>query len=163
MQIHLVAASEKDAQLIAHLAEQIWKDYYPSIIGDRQVEYMLNKFYSKLALLEQMKNKQQFYLIYEDDNPLGYISVTQQGDKEYFLNKFYIDTKMHNKGIGSEAFELLFRTLNSPDKISLTVNRQNYKAINFYFRNGFIIEKVADFDIGQGFVMNDFVMTRQSK
>ena len=35
---------------------------------------------------------------------------------------------------------------------------QNYKSINFYFKNGFVIERVADFDIGNNFVMNDFVM-----
>jgi hypothetical protein len=40
----------------------------------------------------------------------------------------------------------------------LTVNRQNYKSINFYFKIGFRIEKCADFPIGNGFVMNDFVM-----
>jgi hypothetical protein len=38
------------------------------------------------------------------------------------------------------------------------VNRQNYKAINFYFKLGFKIQTVADFDIGNGYVMNDFVM-----
>jgi hypothetical protein len=38
----------------------------------------------------------------------------------------------------------------------------NYKAINFYFKNGFTIEKVADFDIGDGYFMNDFVMIWES-
>jgi ribosomal protein S18 acetylase RimI-like enzyme len=49
-------------------------------------------------------------------------------------------------------------SLTSAQSIRLTVNRENYKAINFYFKLGFKIEKVADFDIGQGYVMNDFVM-----
>jgi ribosomal protein S18 acetylase RimI-like enzyme len=44
---------------------------------------------------------------------------------------------------------------------SLTVNRQNFKAINFYFKNGFVIDEVADFEIGNGFVMNDFVMKKE--
>jgi ribosomal protein S18 acetylase RimI-like enzyme len=43
----------------------------------------------------------------------------------------------------------------------LQVNRQNYTAINFYFKLGFTIERVADFDIGHGFFMNDFVMLKQ--
>ena len=45
-----------------------------------------------------------------------------------------------------------------PQTIRLQVNRMNYKAINFYFKHGFVIEKVADFDIGDGYFMNDFVM-----
>jgi len=163
MQIHLVPASTQDVELIAILAEKIWKEYYPSIIGTRQVEYMLNKFYSKAALLDQMQQNQRFFLIYEDDIPMGYISVTPEDSRTFFLNKFYIDGSFQRKGFGTEAFELLLKILNNPDKISLTVNRQNYKAINFYFRNDFIIEQVADFDIGEGFVMNDFVMVRNSK
>ena len=45
-----------------------------------------------------------------------------------------------------------------PLTVRLTVNRQNFKSVNFYFKNGFTIERVADFDIGNGYVMNDFVM-----
>jgi hypothetical protein len=37
----------------------------------------------------------------------------------------------------------------------------NYKAINFYFKNGFVIESLLDLNIGEGFQMNDFVMTLQ--
>jgi len=44
--------------------------------------------------------------------------------------------------------------------IRLQVNRKNYKAINFYFKNGFTIESVGDFDIGGGYYMNDFVMIK---
>ena len=47
-----------------------------------------------------------------------------------------------------------------PKTYTLTVNRQNYKSINFYFKNGFIINEIADFDIGNGYVMNDFVMKK---
>jgi len=45
--------------------------------------------------------------------------------------------------------------------LRLQVNRQNYKAVNFYFKMGFIIESVGDFDIGGGYFMNDFVMVRK--
>ena len=42
--------------------------------------------------------------------------------------------------------------------VRLTVNRKNFKAINFYFKQGFIIEEVKDFDIGNNYEMNDFIM-----
>jgi len=61
------------------------------------------------------------------------------------------------KGKGTRAFKQLLSII-QPDKITLTVNRQNFKSINFYFKNRFVIERVADFDIGNGYVMNDFVM-----
>jgi ribosomal protein S18 acetylase RimI-like enzyme len=43
-------------------------------------------------------------------------------------------------------------------ELRLQVNRQNVVAINFYFKAGFVIEKSADFDIGDGYFMNDFIM-----
>ena len=45
--------------------------------------------------------------------------------------------------------------------IRLTVNRKNHIAINYYFKNGFMIEEVKDFDIGDGYEMNDFVMLKK--
>ena len=64
---------------------------------------------------------------------------------------------MHKKGIGKALFEHVFGNLKQIT-IRLTVNRQNYKAVNFYFRLGFTIEKIIDIDIDNGFLMNDFVM-----
>jgi RimJ/RimL family protein N-acetyltransferase len=69
-----------------------------------------------------------------------------------------IDTEQQGKGIGAEAFERLLEHYADAREIRLTVNRQNYKSINFYFKIGFRIERCADFDIGGGFFMNDFVM-----
>jgi hypothetical protein len=79
---------------------------------------------------------------------------------EWFLNKFYIDQTLSAKGMGSRAFHLLMDKL-QPSKVTLTVNRKNYKSINFYFKNDFMIHEVKDFDIGNGYFMEDFVMVWQ--
>ncbi|MBK6521191.1 MAG: hypothetical protein IPG08_02040 [Sphingobacteriaceae bacterium] len=145
--INLVKADIADAALIENLARTIWHDYYPSIITVEQIDYMLKKMYSKESLIEQMtQKKDMFYLVLVNHEPQGFISITHNEDKNYFLNKFYL---IQNKQLLS---------ILQPNKITLTVNRQNYKSINFYFKNGFVIERVADFDIGNNFVMNDFVM-----
>lgn len=156
--INLVKAGINDVGLIERLAHDIWHEYYPSIISINQIEYMLNRMYSKESLIEQMtKNNDVFYIIHINHQPQGFISITKTGEGAYFLNKFYILQTTAAKGKGTRAFKQLLSIL-EPDSIKLTVNRQNYKSINFYFKNGFVIESVADFDIGNGFVMNDFVM-----
>lgn len=157
--INLVKADIADAALIENLARTIWHDYYPSIISIEQIDYMLKKMYSKESLMEQMtKKKDMFYLVLVNHEPEGFISITNSEDKNYFLNKFYLIQNSAAKGKGTRAFKQMLSIL-QPNKITLTVNRQNYKSINFYFKNGFVIERVADFDIGNGYVMNDFVMT----
>jgi RimJ/RimL family protein N-acetyltransferase len=76
------------------------------------------------------------------------------------LHKFYIDQQKSNAGIGTNVLNLLIQQINSKS-LTLTVNRQNFKSINFYFKNGFKIDRVEDFDIGDGYEMNDFVMVRK--
>lgn len=123
-----------------------------------QIEYMLDKMYSTASLKQQMFDGDNFLIAYLDNQPIGYISYSDKGSGNYFLSKFYIDAKNQRSGIGLDFFHLVFDGLSDLKTIRLTVNRKNFKAINFYFKLGFKIEEVADFDIGNGYVMNDFVM-----
>jgi len=153
-------AKPDDIQVISELAHRIWKTYYPEIISHEQIDYMLDKMYSISSLEEQMGDGQQFHLLLDERKPIGYLSISDQGQHDFFLNKFYIDTALHRKGAGTILFNEVMATLPDIRSLRLTVNRQNYKAINFYFKLGFRIEEVKDFDIGNGYFMNDFVMRK---
>jgi diamine N-acetyltransferase len=158
LNIKLLPAIEKDLELISGLAAQIWPAHYEPIIGKSQVDYMLAKMYNVPSLKEQITLKNHvFYLIALNAKVVGFISVNQENSSDWFLNKFYLLNEVAGKGSGTLAFEELKKII-QPKKLTLTVNRQNYKSINFYFKNKFKIDRVADFDIGDGFVMNDFVM-----
>lgn len=159
--INLTIAKEKDLNIITQLANDIWNEHYVSIIGQDQVNYMLAKIYNYDSLLDQLHNKKHtFYLIINDDEIIGFLSVSLIGQKDFFLHKFYINQQKSNNGVGSDILNLFINMI-SPKSLTLTVNRQNYKSINFYFKNGFKIDKVEDFDIGNGYKMNDFVMVRK--
>jgi ribosomal protein S18 acetylase RimI-like enzyme len=158
MNIQLQKAKSQDIPLIISLAHKIWKAYYPAIITHEQIDYMLDKFYSTSSLEEQMNDGQVFYLINSNEISVGYLSVEQQNHGDYFLNKFYIDPNEHRKNIGENSFLQLLDLLPDMNTIRLTVNRSNFKSINFYFKLGFIIEEVKDFDIGNNYFMNDFIM-----
>jgi ribosomal protein S18 acetylase RimI-like enzyme len=47
------------------------------------------------------------------------------------------------------------------DRLMLTVNKRNSKAIAAYQRNGFAIMDSVVVDIGGGFVMDDYVMEKE--
>ena len=159
MKIELISALENDFTTIAELANSIWLQHYVPIIGEEQVNYMLSTIYSKNSLTEQTQAKKHvFYLIQEVDNTIGFVSISAENKTDYWIHKFYVLQNNQNKGIGSFVFNEVLKQMNQPKTIRLTVNRQNFKSINFYFKLGFKIEKVADFDIGSGYFMNDFVM-----
>ena len=46
-------------------------------------------------------------------------------------------------------------------RVVLTVNRRNTGSIAFYERRGYVIRESAVFDIGGGYVMDDYVMEKQ--
>ena len=161
--VQLILADQSHIDTISELAHTIWNDHYVPIIGQEQVDYMLAQMYNKENLKLQLEvNKHQFYLIHTDNACVGFISVSSNNQADYFLHKFYIHHHESSNGIGTECLTNLTELL-KPKSLTLTVNRQNYKSINFYFKNGFVIDRVEDFDIGNGFVMNDFVMVRKIK
>jgi len=159
----LKPATENDFATIENLAQKIWDKHYVPIIGAEQVNYMLKKMYSAEALIKQVQDGQKFHLVLNEEKETGFISVSTKDNKDFFLHKFYILQEKQNAGLGTAIFKQVFEELYKPESITLTVNRQNYKSINFYFKLGFKIEKVADFDIGNGYFMNDFVMLWQKK
>lgn len=153
----------EDFATIERLAHEIWQQYYVPIIGEKQVAYMIKKFYCREALAAQHTEGQQFLMIYIDEKPSGYIGISRQQGGQYFLHKFYLDTKLHRKGVGSEIFKLLTAAYPDSKSIRLQVNINNFKSINFYFKCGFLIEKRYVLDIGEGYVMDDYIMVWSRK
>jgi ribosomal protein S18 acetylase RimI-like enzyme len=151
-------ALPEDAPVIYRLANKIWKNYYPAIISKAQIDYMLDRMYSPAHIQQQILNGETFTLVYEEQEVFGFLSITLKGNKNYFLHKFYVDTFRHREGIGAVLFNAVLSELNGAERIELTVNRMNFKAINFYFKMGFRILRCEEFDIGGGYFMNDFVM-----
>ncbi|MFM2049244.1 MAG: hypothetical protein RI955_1792 [Bacteroidota bacterium] len=161
MQIEFIPCTESHIAMIQQLADKIWRKHYPSIITIEQIDYMLNKMYSAKSLLQQMNEGQQFTILSIDNYATGFIAVSKKEEHHYFINKLYVDTTQHRKGLGKLLLNKIEQEYIDAENFSLTVNRQNFNAINFYFKNGFVIESVADFDIGNGYVMNDFVMKKK--
>lgn len=157
--MHFITATLSHIPVIHALANEIWYTHYPGIITTAQIDYMLRTRYSPAAIAEGMKRGERFYLAIEGEMPVAYAAF-ERGAHSYFLHKFYVLTRLHRQGTGTRFWQFLEAEMNEPLPIRLQVNRQNYKAINFYFRHGFTIEQVADFDIGNGFFMNDFVMVK---
>lgn len=146
-----------ELRVVQDLAVKIWNAHYVSIIGQEQVDYMLGRFYHLDALAQQVASGDIFYLLFEGPQPLGFASIKKEADASWFLNKLYVETTEHRRGLGRFLLEALIQN-HDIKLMRLQVNRQNHKAINFYFKRGFVIERVADFDIGDGYFMNDFVM-----
>ncbi len=161
MEINKVSKKEQ-LSTIVNLAYEIWYEHYTPIIGKHQVDYMLEKFQSVEAMTEQIKNGSLYFLILDDDIPLGYMSADLLTDR-LFLSKFYITKSERGKGYGRimmAHLETLAKEKNL-NKISLTVNKYNTGSITIYKKIGFAISDSVVKDIGEGFFMDDYQMEKR--
>jgi len=155
-------SSENQIVLIENLAHEIWNEYFTPIIGKAQVDYMLEKFQSKKVITRQIENGFLYFLIKNNNVPVGYIGVLAE-DKKLFLSKFYIVLTERGKGHGRKSMEFLEQLAieKKLNKISLTVNRNNLATIDMYKKLGFENRGSVVKDIGGGFVMDDFKMEKE--
>ena len=61
--LQLIKANQSDINRIADLAKLIWNQHYISIIGQDQVNYMLEKIYNYKSLLNQLNELNQLFFL----------------------------------------------------------------------------------------------------
>ncbi len=145
---------------LAQMADEIWHEYWPCLLSDEQINYMIDKFQSEHAIKEQVSNENYVYFyILLNGKKTGYIGMSKK-ENYLFLSKFYVEKDFRHKGIGTKSFEFVkeFARTNNYNKIRLTVNKYNKNTINAYNKWGFKTVNSVVTDIGSGFVMDDFIM-----
>lgn len=152
--------SKKDIDLLTEIADEVWHEYFPCIITEAQIDYMVEKFQSAHAIQSQIDEQHYEYcFICKDGAPIGYIGFVREAEK-MFLSKLYLKKDFRGLGIASKAFEFLKQecAVSGLHAIYLTVNRGNANTIAVYKKTGFHVadERVAD--IGCGFLMDDYIM-----
>lgn len=152
-----------DIPAVSALAARIWRAHYPAIISREQIEYMIPLTSSKEALQKNIReHKHRFWLAHDNGALAGYIALEPEDKNTWFIDKLYVDPDRHRIGIGEALLNHVTHTL-KPAALSLRVNRANIKAINFYFKHGFVIEVIDVLDIGGGYVMDDFLMKKECR
>lgn len=124
---------------------------------------MLELIYSEASLEKQMNEEQcRFLFVYDDDEPVGFASTGETEPGIYKLHKIYILPSQQGKGTGKFVIDHIIRELveKKAKALRLQVNRYN-KARSFYEKLGFVVIDEADFDIGNGYFMNDYVMEKK--
>jgi GNAT superfamily N-acetyltransferase len=158
--LSITKATATDIPLIRQLTFAIWPQTYSSIISKQQIDYMLEQMYNSATLQKQMEEEgYTFIIVYDDKEPVAFASYNETELQLWKLNKIYILPSQQGKGTGKFIINYIVDEIKAKHAkaLQLQVNRQN-KAKDFYERLGFKIIKTADFDIGNGYFMNDYVM-----
>ena len=162
--IEIVRATEAGLPAISELAGVIWRACYPGIITSEQIDYMLARMYSLDVLRDEIRSQGVRYdLLLVDGKPAGFASYGPTSERGAMkLHKLYLLPELHGRGLGSRLLQHVEREVRTgaARRLILSVNKRNAKAITAYQRNGFVIAESVITDIGGGFVMDDYVMTK---
>ncbi|GAB4031034.1 GNAT family N-acetyltransferase [Spirosoma jeollabukense] len=164
--ITITQATEQELPIIRDIAYQTWPTTFGEILSPEQIRYMLDMMYSLDSLKTQItEQKHVFLLAQEADSKayLGYVSyeLDYKNQSKTKLHKIYLLPASQGKGVGRLLIDKVagIAAEHKNSTLSLNVNRYN-KAIQFYERMGFKIVDNETIDIGDGFLMEDFVMEK---
>lgn len=160
----ILEANTSQLPIIAELAYAIWPFAYGEILSKEQLMYMLAKFYSLEALTEQLEKRNHVFLLVEENEKfVGFASYESNIENHKTkIHKIYVLPETQGKGFGVQLInEIEKRAKNlQNDILFLNVNRFN-KAQHFYKKLGFEIAFEEDIEIGNGYLMEDFVMEKK--
>lgn len=151
-------ADNRELREISELARVIWTEHFTPIIGAEQVEYMLEKFQSYSVIKKSVIHDGYiYYAAFDRDKIVGYMGIHPERSR-VFLSKIYVEKSYRGQGLATAMLDLVKYEYADKKYFYLTVNRNNVIAIDAYKAMGFYIEKEQVTDIGNGFVMDDYVM-----
>jgi GNAT superfamily N-acetyltransferase len=166
----LTPVAEPDFAVLRELADTIWRQHYAAIISAAQIDSMLARRFSDESLREHIHAAHKWLeLLRVSGTPVGYCGyelADMHGDESnpaaMKLGQLYV-LESH-RGLGLGRFMLGHVEQRARDLgrylLWLQVNKRNTGSIAFYKAMGFAVSREAVFDIGGGFVMDDYVMTK---
>lgn len=150
---------------IQDIAGKTWPVTYGPILSSEQIQYMFSMMYDLEALKSQAEIKNHHFIIAEEEGSfLGFASFEHnfQNESKTKIHKIYILPETQGSGIGKKLIQYITEKskIENQEFLSLNVNRYN-KALDFYIKIGF--EKIAeeDIEIGNGYLMEDFIMEKK--
>jgi len=154
---------DDEVETVIVLAGDVWRKHYPGIITPEQVEYMFAQRY-KAPLIRQLVARGDLWLAAragEDLVGLAHGHALQDGD--YKLDKLYVHNDWQRHGIGGRLIDAVagHARAHGASRLLLRVNRQNHNAIGAYLKHGFRVATLIVEEIGNGFIMDDYVMTKE--
>jgi len=161
--VAVVAAEPADIPLVERLARDIWHRHYPGIITREQIDYMLERGYSRDALMRYLTERDAgLALARRGRTAVGFVGWYKADGDTMKLDKLYVLPEHQGEGIGRTLIGHVMARARRAGcaAVTLNVNRGNARAIGAYERCGFAIRERGDFPIGNGFVMEDFIMVR---
>jgi GNAT superfamily N-acetyltransferase len=153
-----------DVEPLAALAREIWYAHYPAIITTAQIEYMLGLRYNFETVHAELRQSGLWWdKLMVGDEMAGFASYfLAQARGEMKLDKLYVHPRHQRCGYGGMMIARACEVARGQgcERLALAVNKNNAGAIAAYLKHGFQVADAVVKDIGDGFVMDDYIMVK---
>ena len=156
--------TDNNFTVIRAIANEVWPIAYGTILKESQLNYMMELMYSEDSLQLQANSKRHhFILAKENDVTLGFASYefNFSETKKTKIHKIYVLSTQQGKGFGKKLIDYIETEAKNHYQEALLLNVNKYNiAQDFYKKLGFSIDHEVVIDIGNGYVMDDYVMQK---
>jgi GNAT superfamily N-acetyltransferase len=152
--------AEDEVEILGRLAREVWHAHYPGIIRLEQIEFMLNERYSPAAIRASLAS-QCWDAAWLDRQMAGFAhSFADDAPASWKLDKLYVHPAQQRKSIGAALLQQARRhALDAgASRLVLRVNKRNTIALAAYAKYGFRVYGEHVLGIGNGFVMDDYLL-----
>lgn len=116
-------------KILNNLAINIWNEYYTPLIGNYQVNYILETIYTKTNIKKDIENGYKYYILQKYDQNIGYMAFGIKNDKlrdiiqkSIHLSKLYLSKQFRNKGLGKITLDFVINHKISKDAKKIVAN-----------------------------------------
>jgi len=121
-------AAPVDIPVLQRLADRIWREHYPGIITQEQIDYMLAMMYASAVIEDEIERQGYHYVIVDDRNePVGFIAYRlDEQERTVKIGKLYLLPSRQGKGIGRQMLHQIAQgnSRESASGVDLLSNRE---------------------------------------
>jgi diamine N-acetyltransferase len=155
------AQTAEQFEVIEGLARRIVPDFYGAFFAVETAEYLVESGHTVGALTAQAERGSRHFLIYCEEEAVGYFSLSVEG-ATMLLSHFYVLAEWRGRGLGKMAMAFIESVAKGRgvSRIELFVLRENLAAVGMYAGSGFEVAEEVLTRLGNGAVLEDYVMCK---
>lgn len=157
--IEIKKATTTDLETIQEISIQTFKETFTAVNTPENIANYIHQSFSTTQLIAELNRvDSHFYLAYSNEKVVGYLKINLGDAQTETINnnalevhRIYVIKSFHGKNIGQLLLDKAKTIAQSTgvEFIWLGVWEKNYRALQFYTKNGFVVFDKHVFTLGQ--------------
>jgi len=154
--------SENDIPQILEICKQSYIEHYTYLWGDKGENYMNTVFTREKMLSEMTRDYSQFFLIYDEERPVGILKINDgtstdgTRDPAYLeIERIYFLKEAAGKGLGKFTLTMVGQLAKDANKTIIWLKAmKGGDAVKFYEKHGFVVTEETE--LSYPFIKDEF-------